>query len=202
MLTFMMKLAAATVLVIASLPAAALADHRLNAVTSYDVAVMATRMEVGGGQTVPGRLVRFGPRIIIHDFFELGCDLDIGSVQGDTPAGVVARGSSGVLASSIEGRISAAKIMAGGHWGAGWMQAGVDLAVGLHAAELTDSNGLPIDDLWPAPVAEGRTHLDAWVSPHFTLGVAASVDLHNHHDASFGLVLGIHPIASTQSLIR
>jgi len=188
------RAAAVVVVVIAGSPGAAVADHGGEAVTSYEVALLMTRVDVGG-RAIPGKLVRFGPRIVIREHLELGCDLDVGSVAGDAPVRPIARTTGGGGSVGVQGRISAAKMMAGGHWNAGRLGAGVDLAVGLHAAELTDDLGRPVEDVWPVLVAEGRSHLDAWITPHLTVGLAASLDLETRRDVAVGVVLGLHPIA-------
>lgn len=157
-----------------------------------------TRIDPGNGQTYRGNYVRFAPQLTLNRVFYFGAELDIGSfdLTGDAPNATAARGGGSgtgttTMTTSGTGNLGAAKLVGGARMMAGAFSGGLELATGVRyttvptaSSSMSYSNG--------EGVFEVRGRLDAWLTPHVTIGGLAGTDLARRDEVTFALNVGIH----------
>jgi hypothetical protein len=161
----------------------------------YEGGVVRTRIDTGGSSLVEGYAVRFSPRVAVASHLYIGGELDTGTLDGQvaTPATYRTTGGGEMTPmTAATGRLGAVRFVAGTRARAGMFSAAAELAVGIESTDLKDGNGVELDASAMGTIFEGRGRLDLWLTPRFTIGGVAGVDLSQTRDVSAGLMLGFH----------
>jgi hypothetical protein len=185
----------ALVLILAIAPAVASAEP-FHGSSWYEAGVVRSRIDTGDGHLAQGYAIRFSPRVAVHPHLYIGGELDAGSLDGQVatpPSAYRTTGGEMNPATAVTGKLGAVRFVVGTRARAGMISAGAELALGMRSAELEDQWGVQIGTVDSmAPTLEGRGRLDVWLTPQFTIGGIAGVDLSQSRDVTAGLMLGFH----------
>lgn len=184
----------ALLLALVAIPAVASADP-LHGDSWDELGVLRTQLEMDSGHAVQGVAVRFAPRVPISHNVYIGAELDTGTLSGRiaTPASFRTTGGEMGPTTDVSGRFGAVRAVIGVRARFGVLSAAGELAAGVHAAELHDTYGTQVDGLSnDAPMLEGRARVDLWVTPRFTVGGIAGVDVEDSRNMTAGIMLGYH----------
>lgn len=161
----------------------------------YEGGVVRTRLEMDAGHVVEGNAIRFSPRVPLTRTFYIGGELDAGSIDGQIATPPAFRSNAGEMGptTAVQGTLAAVRLVGGARARAGIISGAAELAFGAHRAELRDANGVELATVEStSTMFEGRGRLDLWLSPRFSIGGVAGVDLEQTRDVTVGLMLGVH----------
>ena len=112
-----------------------------------------------------------------------GGQFDFASIS-DGPVVVVARDTT--MPSSTGGFVAEEKLAIGRRARTGALMFGGEIATGARTASFEPH----IVQAWF--VVDAQAKADVWLTPNFTLGATAGIDLVHEHDVSFAITLGAH----------
>ncbi len=162
----------------------------------YEAGVVRTQIDTGGSNLVEGYAIRFSPRVAVHPHLYIGGELDAGSLDGQVAVPPAYRTTSGgemTPSTNVQGKLGAVRFVVGTRARAGIISAGAELALGMQSTELEDAYGVQIGNVDSlSTILEGRGRLDLWLSPRFTIGGVAGVELSQTRNLTAGLMLGFH----------
>jgi hypothetical protein len=184
------------ILLLLAIPAVASAEP-LHADSWDELGILRSQIDLSGGNTVEGVAVRFGPRVPVTQNVYVGGELDTGTLSGrvTNPTAFRTTGSGGEMqpGADLSGKFGAVRAIVGVRVRFGIVSAAGEFALGAHAAELHDQYLTEVDALRSDTfMMEGRARVDLWVSPRFTLGGTAGVDLADARNTNAGIMLGYH----------
>jgi hypothetical protein len=157
-----------------------------------------------GGLIIHSDIVSFSPQATFHHNLYFGPELYVGSIDQSWNAAQATMGGSQQQATHVTGSLLGVNLVLGARARfADFLSAALEVGGGFRRTSIrnedmdlvvvdvnTSGSNRTVDDT--LGILELRGRIDAWISPHFSLGVIASKNLTDASTMSIGLRLGVH----------